>query len=77
MILCNAFSRQNNPQNIWMPRDPAAYIVRPYTIKATPCGHPGTYMRLSPEFVLFGNETDVKDQLGSPDLVNSYLVLNC
>ena len=69
------FDRENNPQNVWLPMNPSAFIVRPYTIKATPCGHPGTYLRLSPEFILFGNETYVKEKLGSPDMVVNRLLL--
>ncbi|XP_078481065.1 uncharacterized protein LOC100182654 [Ciona intestinalis] len=40
----------------WKLGDKYAYVSDPYVIKTTPCGFPGAYLRLSPEFVLFGED---------------------
>uniref|UniRef100_F6SEY1 VWFA domain-containing protein n=1 Tax=Ciona intestinalis TaxID=7719 RepID=F6SEY1_CIOIN len=46
-------SRSQTSAQIWVRNSSPS---DPYVIKTTPCGFPGAYLRLSPEFVLFGED---------------------
>lgn len=59
--------RSSSDQDPWKLGEESAYVDLPYTIRGTPCGHPGLYTRLTPEFIKFGSK--VEKQIGAMDKI--------
>ncbi|XP_076812313.1 uncharacterized protein LOC143459166 isoform X2 [Clavelina lepadiformis] len=63
----NSSPRSGIKKTLWSFGDPFAYIAQPYVIKTTPCGFPGSYLRISPEFIRFGEA--VQEHFGPQDKI--------